>query len=550
MRVSVRPSACVPRLLARVLFWVLLICVCPASGDCEERNAPSQDATRPGEALSLGGEQSDAVAVGKSRYFGIQAIDDQTGRGIPLVEFQTVHHVSFVTDSGGWIAVDEAEWMGQSVYFHVRSHGYEYPRDGFGNVGLTLTPRRGERVAVRLRRRNVAQRLYRVTGEGIYRDSLLLSEPCPLAVPEGTGQVLGQDSVQATVFRDRVYWFWGDTNRILYPLGHFWTSGATSALPARGGLDPLRGVDLQYFVDADGFSRPMARLDVERGPIWIDALCVLPDDQGERQLVCHYTHMESLDRMLDHGIAVYDPEAECFERRTAWGEQYRELYPGGSHALRTEEDLREWLYLGEVFPTVRFPASVVGVADPGNAQVWSCLERGSSPEEPRLLRLPDGRLDYAWRADVSPVGAQCEWRWIRNGTITQSDAHFVPLDVDTQKPVLLHRGTVNWNPHRGKWIMIAGQQGGDSYLGEIWYAESDELMGPWQRAKKIVTHEKYSFYNPVQHAFFDQEGGRLIYFEGTYTVTFSGNAVPTPRYDYNQIMYRLDLDDPRLEAVR
>ena len=45
---------------------------------------------------------------------------------------------------------------------------------------------------------------------------------------------------------------------------------------------------------------------------------------------------------------------------------------------------------------------------------------------------------------------------------------------------------------------------------------------------------------------FDQDGGRLIYFEGTYTHTFSGNDNATPRYDYNQIMYRLDLADPRL----
>jgi hypothetical protein len=33
----------------------------------------------------------------------------------------------------------------------------------------------------------------------------------------------------------------------------------------------------------------------------------------------------------------------------------------------------------------------------------------------------------------------------------------------------------------------------------------------------------------------------LIYFEGTYANTFSGNSTPTPLYDYNQIMYRLDL---------
>ena len=71
-------------------------------------------------------------------------------------------------------------------------------------------------------------------------------------------------------------------------------------------------------------------------------------------------------------------------------------------------------------------------------------------------------------------------------------------------------------------------------------------MGPWIYARKIVTHEKYDFYNPKHHPFFDKEGGRVIYFEGTYVNTFSGNPEKTPRYDYNQIMYKLDLSDERL----
>jgi hypothetical protein len=29
---------------------------------------------------------------------------------------------------------------------------------------------------------------------------------------------------------------------------------------------------------------------------------------------------------------------------------------------------------------------------------------------------------------------------------------------------------------------------------------------------------------------------------------FSGNKNPTPRYDYNQIMYRLELGDERLKT--
>ena len=45
---------------------------------------------------------------------------------------------------------------------------------------------------------------------------------------------------------------------------------------------------------------------------------------------------------------------------------------------------------------------------------------------------------------------------------------------------------------------------------------------------------------------FDKDGGRVIFFEGTYTNMFSGNDDQTPRYNYNQIMYKLDLSDPRL----
>ena len=99
-------------------------------------------------------------------------------------------------------------------------------------------------------------------------------------------------------------------------------------------------------------------------------------------------------------------------------------------------------------------------------------------------------------------------------------------------------------------MIAVARGGGPSFLGEVYYAEAPELTGPWLRAKKIVTHYKYSFYNPVQHPFIDQAGGRVIYFEGTYAETFSGNPVATPRYDYNQIMYRLDLSDPRLNAAQ
>jgi hypothetical protein len=42
----------------------------------------------------------------------------------------------------------------------------------------------------------------------------------------------------------------------------------------------------------------------------------------------------------------------------------------------------------------------------------------------------------------------------------------------------------------------------------------------------------------------------VIYFEGTYTHDFSGNPETTPRYEYNQVMYRLDLGDVRTALPR
>jgi hypothetical protein len=83
-------------------------------------------------------------------------------------------------------------------------------------------------------------------------------------------------------------------------------------------------------------------------------------------------------------------------------------------------------------------------------------------------------------------------------------------------------------------------------LGEIWYAEADRLTGPYVYTRRVVTHHRYSFYNPLQHPEFTKDGGRILFFEGTYTTWFSGVEKPTPRYDYNQILYNLELDDERL----
>ncbi|MHB8952189.1 MAG: hypothetical protein ACYC4U_04360 [Pirellulaceae bacterium] len=494
--------------------------------------------------------QAQAQDVTPPHYFGIHVVDDQTERGVPLVELETVNHVRFVSDSAGWIALHEPAWMGEPIFFEVKSHGYEFPKDGFGFAGLVLTPQPGQEAVIRVRRTNIAQRLYRITGEGIYRDSLLLGKPVPLVEPLGTGKVAGQDSAMATLYGDRIYWFWGDTSRMRHPLGQFWMSGATSSLPEVDGVDPDQGIHLEYFVGEDGFSRPMARLGVETGLIWIDAICVLPDSEGRSRLVCHYAHMKSLEEMLDHGLALWNDQTQQFEPLQQLPMDQLWRFPGQAHPVRHREGTTEYIYLGEVFPTVRFPATLADLQNPDTWEAWTCLQPGSDATDPQFARDAEGRVEFNWRRNAQPVDIAMQWEWISRNKLRPEEASGVPLDVDTGKPVRVHRGTVAWNAYRQRWIMIAGEQGGTSMLGEVWYAEAPTLTGPWRRAKKIVTHDQYSFYNPVHHAFFDQAGGRRIYFEGTYTTSFSGNPTATPRYDYNQVMYRLDLDDPQLKNVQ
>ncbi len=482
-------------------------------------------------------------AATAGEYCQITVVDEQTGRGVPLVELRTVNNIRHVTDSNGVVAFYEPGVMDQPVFFHVKSHGYEFPKDGFGYRGKAVPIESGGSVVWKIKRTNIAERLYRMTGAGIYRDTLLTGDEAPIAQPVINGKVFGSDSVVNAVMDGKIYWFWGDTNRPRYPLGNFHVPGATSQLPSAGGLDPGTGVNLDYFLDENGFAKETARLPGD-GPTWITSLVVVRDPVGRERMLAGYVKVRKGLEVYQRGLAEFDPAGRRFEKVVEF-DMDAPVHPNG-HPLTVVVDETEYVYFANPFPLVRVRADPDALKDLSQYEALTCLKAGTRLDAAELDRMPDGTLKYTWKRNTPPLGQTGAKKLIRAGRLKPEEARFQLTDRHTRQPVVAHRGSVYWNEFRGRYVMIAVEQGGTSFLGEVWYAEADSPEGPWTRATKIATHDKYSFYNPKQHPMFDQQGGRVIYFEGTYTTTFSGNADRTPRYDYNQVMYRLDLSDPRL----
>jgi hypothetical protein len=445
-----------------------------------------------------------AIFVGAAAFpatgspFVIRVVDTETGRGVPLVELRTVHHAVYHTDNAGVVTVDDPELLNREVFFHVGSHGYSHPEDGFGYRGSRLLVKPGGESTIEVERVNIAERLYRITGAGLYDHSVRAGLAVPLYEPLMNALVLGSDSAHVTPWKGKLFWIWGDTNRPGYPLGNFQVPGAVSYLPESGGLDPEIGIDLSYFKDEKGFAKKLAPLP-GKGPTWLTGLVSLPDREGEERLVAHFVKVRKGLEIYRRGLCEWDEEKEEFSEVLRFSEE-QESTPTG-HPFRVTEGGRTFLVFADPVPFLRIADSYEAWKDPGQYEA----------------------LD------------------------TPEDFH----DTGTGARVRPHRGSITWNEHRNRWVMIFTESGGkSSYLGEVWYAEAKAYSGPWNRCVRVVTHDDYSFYNPVQHPEFARDGGRRIYFEGTYTTTFSKNPVKTPKYNYNQVLYALDLDDERLLPAR
>jgi len=478
-------------------------------------------------------------------YFAIRIVDEETERGVPLVELRMTNSVRYFTDSNGIVAFSEPGLMEQKVWFKIQSPGYEFPEKVFDDRGKVVKAIRGGKAVLKIRRLNVAERLYRLTGEGIYRDSVLVGAPVPIKHPLLDAEVMGQDTVETASYLGKIYWFFGDTSKASFSLGNFGTSGAVSERPGKGGLDPSVGVDLDYFTDASGFSKSMVPASAVPGPgpKWIDAVMVVEDDRGSECLVANYVRVKNLGEMYERGLIIFNDKTESFDRLTQL-DLKNPIGPAGRPLrVRIAGELYYYFPSPSPAPLVRVKANLQSIRDPNAYEGFTCLTAGTQYQSssPKLDRASNGRLIYGWKRGTPPLDYKQQRELVAAGQMKPEEGLSSLIDIDTGTEIEHTVGTVYWNDYRRCWIMITLRN-----LQEVYYAEGDTPLGPWGYARRIAVHDHYTFYWPAHFPFLDQEGGRVIYFAGTYTNSFSGNADQTPRYEYNQIMYRLNLEDPRL----
>ncbi|KAI3400622.1 hypothetical protein diail_2334 [Diaporthe ilicicola] len=489
-------------------------------------------------------------------YYAIRILDAVTNRGVPLVYLRTTYKTVYMTDSAGYVAFHEPGLMtGDPIWVTVSSYGYDSPTGFLGVPGTQIQPKHGGSIEIKLTRNQVAERLYRLTGYGIYRDSVLLGKPVPLEQPVVNAKVAGSDTIQCVKFQGKLLWMWQDTDQLAFQLGNFAMTGAWTELPHK--LDADKGINFDYFTKdnkANEFARGMADIPLQTTgvfPLWIDGLTAVSDETGVERLIGTYFASGAGMSCVERGLALWNDKRQMLEKMVKFegvNNGTDVLAPAG-HTIYVNDNGTRYAFYGK---NIRVKADFSSASQQSQYEAFTCL----TADGQRANRGPNGALIWSWVQGGKPVNFENADALVQSGVISQDESPYRLVDQDTGQAISAHSAGIAWNPYLRLWTNVFQQRGGDTIAGEIWFSTAQAPEGPWTACRKVATHQmsrdgldnnNNDFYNPVQHNELMREGGRFIYFSGTLTNTFSGNPFATPYYNYNNIMYRLDLDDPRLK---
>jgi hypothetical protein len=268
-------------------------------------------------------------------------------------------------------------------------------------------------------------------------------------------------------------------------------------------------------VGSDGFSRGMvgttgdARLTSgSTAPVWLGQVVNVVDAQSQPHVFGQY-YVAAASSW--NALAELNPTTSVFDFVSDF-EAAATLPAGKSVVVASASG--SYAYWDN---PVRFPATVDGVTNTDLYEVFTAYGASASTT-PTLAQNADGTLNYAWLKGGKAV-THDEIEAAHVALDQELDGHLT--DVVTGAHVQVANGSSNsafsssqmWNDYRKRFSAIIQEEYGQTFLGESWYAEADTPLGP---------------------------------FDATYTKTYSSAPVATPRCDYNEMMYRIDLDDAEM----
>lgn len=513
------------------------------------------------------------LTVVKSEYFRILAVEvDSNGieSGIPLVLFRTAgNYISLFTDSAGNAAFNEPGLMDGPLFFNVLADGYEIDPSPSVEIyelpydsGVVLNVSKYGSAKVLMRRTQMAARLYRLTGSGLYRDSVLTnaSGDIPDSIISSCREViddvgvLGQDTVMTGTYKGKVFWFFGDTtcqrsarqnNCEDYGM---YTVGATSCVPqSNGKCKANEPPGLKYFSSQEGgflHVKPMAPdIAPYEQNTWIAAVMVFTNSNGEEVMYSNYMKNPGDGEnagSIQSGMAKWNDALEVFEATSSWPLDIAFL--NGVHTMQLlGEDVNAdgYVYMSGGLRVLATEETVIEYTSYQqynlDTHMWEYLYAG-------LGRLGEGNSTTA-----KHVGAT---------------TRKIKLHLTSLLPSSWSVASVEWSEYVGMYVVL----GNGGMHGGIYLAVGPRVTGPWSKGVLVASHNTSgtSCYNQVLLPHLFRDNGRYIQFACTFTAMWSDTdnefsdsswstclfgmndgancANTVPRYEYNNLVYEVDVE--------
>ena len=461
----------------------------------------------------VGAEEEEGKDVTPPEYFGVRVVDSSSGRGIPAARVSVLHWLDQWSDSLGYVAFQEpALATPTQLFVTVESDNYD-------KLAVSLNASLGRSLSLQLRRQLPAERLYRVTGPGIFRDAVLLGAKLPPAAAAVAASdsdlshgIAGQDAMISAQFRDKIVLSFGDTRSASDGAGQTMTSNALAPTQAFSRERILDGLPLSYSLSPSGETRPSLPLHV-----------------SERS-VCEFGMPFARKGTNDSSVEIGALSATSrglfvvFTKRPRgnMGPSWADCTTCCWGIARYDIDTRVYR------PQVLFPLK---------SPMFGRVTASQS-----LVTTEDGveRIYFTVQKPIVRVAVSA----IANLSAFEEVAVASPFtDQDINRAAVTHVASA------GLFVMIA--EGREPRMGDILAATAKSLAGPWSSLCRIassnLTHN--ALYNPSIHTTINGSSGAEIIWSATLSDGYTTNSVhkqdglTVPRYNYEVIMHRVRLDD-------